>query len=235
MAFIPYGSRRSRRGGRHPPGIRSNKARSPSSPIGLRVPLELVQPDALERAQVTERIGGVERQQQRRQESPCHAGSAFRLSKLFGWPHCATSGSQRKRTALISPIKGQRRSRCAIFAGCRPLGTPRIAPAARRQGRKGYAGGRIRSKSGISGCQASCNKLGASQAMVRTQAISRGREVAWGGISENGVLGVENYPLSTPKRNAGGRSTTTSGILHFKPEGVSINPLMPSFQPVRGT
>ena len=83
---------------------------------------------------------------------------------------------------------------CAVpfFAGCRPLGAPRIASAARRQIRKGRAGGRMRNKNGIR-----------SNAARRTRGEpGRGAGTpgaAWGGICENGVLGAADSQFSAPE------------------------------------
>ena len=79
-----------------------------------------------------------------------------------------------------------------FFAGCRPLGAPRIASAARRRIRKGRAGRRMRNKKGIR-----------SDAARRTRGEpGRGAGTlgaAWGGISENGVLGAADSQFSVPE------------------------------------
>ena len=91
-------------------------------------------------------------------------------------------------------VKVELEAFCAVpfFAGCRPLGAPRIASAARRQIRKGRAGGRMRNKNGI-----------CSNTARRTRG-EPGRDAgtpgaAWGGICENGVLGVADSQFSVPE------------------------------------
>ena len=68
---------------------------------------------------------------------------------------------------------------CAVpfFGDCRPLGAPRIASAARRQIRKGRAGGRMRNKNGIC-CDAERRTRGEPGRGAGT------RGAAWGGICE---------------------------------------------------
>ena len=114
-------------------------------------------------------------------------------------------------------VKVELRGVCAapFFAGCRPLGAPRIASAARRQIRKGRAGGRMRNKNGI-----------CSDAVWRTQGEpGRGagtRGAAWGGICENGVLGVENSRFSVPGQR---KFHAPKLFMYFRMLGATQEPL----------